>query len=101
MHRDFTGFGGEYKSFDAHKITDIQQLFPNGLIQGFVLTRTNIVLPDVELNSTFPILHHGEIGLAHIADAHDPSGQTHLSKLRFRFLRITSLDSGRVGVYGI
>ena len=85
MNRSFAGFGNEYIASDSDKITDIQQFFPNDIIEGFVFTGADIISFEIKLYPAMGILDHGKIGLAHISYTHDPAGQAHIGKLVFVF----------------
>ena len=80
MYRGLTGLGGEHISFDTDDIADVKRL-PDLVVQGFVVTGTNIIPSHIDLDLTGMVLQYGETGLAHVAHAHDATGDANISEI--------------------
>ena len=70
MNGGFTNFCGKYMAFDTDKIANVQQLFKDRVVHGFVFVRANFIAIEVELNSTTTILQLGKGSFAHESSAH-------------------------------
>ena len=56
MNRDFSHLCLEHFTLYSNEVTNIKQLLENLIIKFFILTRTDVVTSDINLNSTLAIL---------------------------------------------
>src|ERR1044072_2989103 len=99
MYGGFAGFGNKGITFNANNIANIHQLFPNRVIQGFILAGANIVAAYIGLYTAHIVLYYGKAGLTHVADAHDTAGQAYFLELLFGSFRIMGFDINGSVVY--
>ena len=81
MYGDFAHLGSEHKTFDAHKVADIEQFFEEHIVEVLVFIRAKVVTTNVNLDSAFCILKFHERSLSHDASAHDTSRDAHITHL--------------------
>jgi hypothetical protein len=83
MNRDFSCLSSETISLYTDDITDVEQFFKNCIVKCFILTRTNIISADVDLDTARFVLKLGECCRPHDPSAHHPSGNRDLTIIAF------------------
>ena len=73
MHADFAGLRGKHMTINGHKITQVEVLFEDVIVQGLVFARADFVAVHVGLNAARAVLNAGKRGLAHDALGHEPA----------------------------
>ena len=83
MNGSFSRFCGKYISFHTNDVANVEQFFPNLVIQRLVFSRANLISFYINLNFSCTILYHRKRSFTHIADTHNTSGKADFSKFSF------------------
>src|SRR5690349_4856260 len=92
MNRNLTRFGSEGKTLHANDVAKVKTLFKNKIKKRFILTRTNLITFQVDLNFAHAILQHHKSSLAHVADHHNATRKRYiLQRIRRAVKRIQDM----------